>query len=115
MGPGMALDRKASEISDDGAHPAIWVLPAALQQLVECGDAELVDELITIFQSDTRERLETLRQFVTAVDLPNVATEAHSIKGSTIQIGANRMAAWCWQVELAAKKNIPADLPNLFD
>lgn len=109
----MPLDSKnmgsdvGSEFSD------VWVLPAALQQLEECGEAELVEELIGIFQTDTASRLEVLARAVEASDYPVARQEAHTIKGSALQVGAIRMAEICRQMEMEARKPLPEELAPL--
>jgi HPt (histidine-containing phosphotransfer) domain-containing protein len=107
--PFKSLERTpASEIS------AVWVLPPALQQLEECGEADLVQELIVMFQTDTAERLEILRTAVAAADYPAARLEAHTIKGSALQVGANRVADVCRQMEAEARKPQPTELLALF-
>lgn len=98
----------AGEFSD------VWVLPSALQQLEECGEAPLVEELIGIFQTDTASRLETLARAIEAADYPAARTEAHTIKGSSLQVGANRVAELCRQIEMGCKNVPPPDLEPIF-
>jgi HPt (histidine-containing phosphotransfer) domain-containing protein len=78
--------------------------------LVECGDAELVEELIAMFQTDTSSRLEVLRHAVAARNNGVVGAEAHTIKGSAMQVGANRLAEFCRQMELGVRQTPPVDL-----
>ena len=94
--------------------PAVWVVPTALRQLVECGDGEWVEELIAEFQTDTASRLDLLSQAVANADCEAVRRIAHSIKGSAAQIGANRLADVCRQMELEGAKVQPVDLVRLF-
>ena len=98
----MAIDSKGMNTRSE--FPDVWVLPAALRQLAESGEGELVDELIAIFQTDTAERLQLLACAIEAADYPTVRLEAHTIKGSALQVGANRMAELCRQVEMEARK-----------
>ena len=91
-----------------------WVLPAALRQLEECGEAVLVEELIAIFQTDTASRLELLAHAVETADYSTVRTEAHTIKGSALQVGAVQVADVCRTIEIEARKPQPADLGPLF-
>ena len=93
--------------------PAIWVMPVALRQLAECGDSELVEELFTLFQTDTAERLERLEGALAQHDFPGVSTEAHTIKGSAVQVGAIRVADYCRQIELEVKRPRPVELMRL--
>jgi HPt (histidine-containing phosphotransfer) domain-containing protein len=90
-----------------------WVLPAALQQLQECGEELLVEELIDIFQTDTALRLEVLRRAVETADLTTTRTEAHTIKGSALQVGAVKVADVCREMEIEARQVQPAELATL--
>jgi HPt (histidine-containing phosphotransfer) domain-containing protein len=90
------------------------MFPESLRLLAECGESGLVDEIIVIFQSDTASRLEVLGRAVAAVDLAVVRAEAHTIKGSAMQVGAGRMAELCKQMELEARKTPPLELFSLF-
>jgi HPt (histidine-containing phosphotransfer) domain-containing protein len=110
----MPLDTKSNGINMGSDSPVVWVVPEALQQLVECGDTELVEELIAIFQSDTTARLEVLRRAIAAGDWAAVRVEGHTIKGSAVQVGANCVAEACRQLELEARKSAPLDLEWLF-
>jgi HPt (histidine-containing phosphotransfer) domain-containing protein len=106
----MPLDTKNMGINMGSDFPAVWVVPEALQQLVECGETDLVDELLTIFQSDTASRLAVLGRAVGAGDVATVKAEAHTIKGSAVQVGANRVAEACLQMETEARKSPPTEL-----
>lgn len=92
----------------------IWVLPPALQELSDCGETELVEELITTFEVDTESRLKILRAAVRGGQYPTVKVEAHTIKGAAAQVGAIKVAECCLQVELEALKPAPTDLEGRF-
>src|ERR1700689_1774039 len=106
----MPLDTKNVAIDMGGDLTAVWAVPEALRQLVEYGDTELVDELIAIFQTDTASRLEVLARAVAAGDWATVRAEAHTIKGSSVQVGANRVAEACRQMETEARKSPPMEV-----
>jgi len=110
----MPLDTKTMATSTGSEISAVWVLPAALQQLQECGESALVEELIVIFQTDTADRLEVLARAVEAADYAATRQEAHTIKGSALQVGAIRMADVCREMEVEARKPAPEELPRLF-
>jgi len=114
FGAHMQLDSKNLEINIGGNFSDAWVLPPALLQLQECGEAELVEELMDIFQIDTAERLELLGRAVESGNYSTAGQEAHTIKGSALQVGAVRVADVCRQMELEARKPQPADLRPLF-
>jgi histidine phosphotransfer protein HptB len=114
LGPRMQLNRKGMESSIGSEFSDAWILPAALRQLEECGEAVLVEELIAIFQTDTTSRLELLARAIETADYSAVRTEAHTIKGSALQVGALRVADVCRTLELEARQPQPTDLGRLF-
>ncbi|HEX3742620.1 MAG TPA: Hpt domain-containing protein [Bryobacteraceae bacterium] len=114
LGSDMPLDSKIMEWDPGSNAPDAWVLPAALQQLQECGEESLVEELIEIFQTDTASRLELLARAVQTADYTTARQEAHTIKGSALQVGAVRFGDICRQMETEARKPEPVDLNPLF-
>jgi HPt (histidine-containing phosphotransfer) domain-containing protein len=92
------------------ANAAVWAVPEALQQLADGGDGELVEELIAMFQTDTASRLQVMQQAVGIQDFATVSAEAHTIKGSSLQMGADQLAELCRQMEQESRKAMPADL-----
>jgi HPt (histidine-containing phosphotransfer) domain-containing protein len=92
----------------------VLVLPAAFRQLLDGGESSLVEELIVIFQEDAAERLSLLARAVDAADYSTIRQEAHTIKGSALQVGANRVAEASRQVEVEARKPEPENLVPLY-
>jgi len=92
----------------------LWVMPAALRQLQECGETELVEELLVIFESDSVARLEVLAHAVEGADYATARQEAHTLKGSALQVGAVRFAEACRQMEMEARKELPSNLTALY-
>jgi len=80
-----------------------WSLPEALQQLAIDGEREIVAEVLTLFQSDTESRLQELRGAVESGDRKRVRAQAHSLKGSAVQVGANSLAEACREMEMTAE------------
>jgi HPt (histidine-containing phosphotransfer) domain-containing protein len=67
--------------------------------MAEGGDAEIVQEVLTAFQTDTATRLKSLQESLAAGDTAQIRTQAHSIKGSASQVGAMGIAALCQRIE----------------
>jgi HPt (histidine-containing phosphotransfer) domain-containing protein len=109
----MPLDTQGSGLNAGCDSPVVWEFPEALRLLAECGDTGLVEELVAIFQADTIARLKVLGRAVAAGDLDVVRAEAHSIKGSALQVGAGRVAELCKQMEIEARKPAPQELFSL--
>jgi len=84
--------------SDESGHAA-WIPPSILLEAIG-GDDKLIVELIDAFHEDTETRLAVMRAAIEAADRPLLRREAHSIKGSAQQIGAQEIAATCEQIEL---------------
>ena len=101
------------DVPNNGELSGVWVLPAALLQLQECGEEVLVEELIEMFQADTVSRLDLIRKAVQTADCRIAATEAHTIKGSALQVGAVKVADVCLQIEIAAREGRCAGLASL--
>ncbi len=79
------------------------VISERLAQLrEECG-AEMVAGFIEVFVGDTSKRLTRLRDLTAQQDSTAVEREAHSLKGSCANLGAERMASLCEQLEAEAE------------
>jgi HPt (histidine-containing phosphotransfer) domain-containing protein len=78
-----------------------WAPPRLLRELAASGSG-LEAELIEAFKTDTAIRLEHLRQAIASADAARLRREAHTIKGSAWQMGADSMASLCQEIELAA-------------
>jgi HPt (histidine-containing phosphotransfer) domain-containing protein len=90
-----------------------WVLPDELLQLAEYGQKEVVQEVLTIFQSDTAQRLVKVQTAAAAGHRPEVRSQAHAMKGSAAQVGAPTMAALCQTLESQALTAEKAELDGL--
>src|SRR5450432_233010 len=80
----------------------MWHLPEMLREIEEAGDDSIVLELIDSFQNDTTSRFERLHDAVARLDAASVKAEAHSIRGSARQMGAESLADLCQAVEAGA-------------
>jgi HPt (histidine-containing phosphotransfer) domain-containing protein len=85
-------------------NKTMWQLPEALREIEEAGDDSIVLELIDSFQDDTASRFERLHAAVARFDAATVKAEAHSIRGSARQMGAEALGASCQVVEAGAPK-----------
>jgi HPt (histidine-containing phosphotransfer) domain-containing protein len=86
----------SSIINNDGRS---WAFPEALQQLLGAGEEEFLAELIEVFKSQTRIRMRLLREAVDNGRLDEARAQAHAIKGGSSQVGADRLAAACFEIE----------------
>jgi HPt (histidine-containing phosphotransfer) domain-containing protein len=79
---------------------ATWSPPEMLQELAGL-DCDLISELIQSFTADVAHRLEQIRAAMTQADFAMLRSQIHSIKGSSKQMAADRVASVCEQIEAA--------------
>jgi CheY-like chemotaxis protein len=73
--------------------------PEVLANLRDLGDAELLAELAGMFFDDASSRLEELRGAIGTGDAAGVGRVAHTLKGSSGNMGATRMSAICAELQ----------------
>lgn len=87
--------------------PASVVLdPAALDQLRALqrpGRPNLVARVIQLFRTDGPQRLASMQSAATEEDWPRLRREAHTLKSSAANLGAQRLREACAIVETDAK------------
>jgi two-component system, sensor histidine kinase and response regulator len=88
---------------------------AAIDNLLELGGSELLSELAETFSGDTGSALPALRAAATAGDARSVERIAHSLKGSSGSIGAQRMSATCAELQDAGALGDIPSVPGLLD
>lgn len=72
---------------------------AAIENSRELGGDEMLSELTRIFFADTGSNLAALNKSVKESDVASVERIAHTLKGSSSNMGATRMAAICDQLQ----------------
>jgi CheY-like chemotaxis protein len=77
---------------------------AALRQLQDPGGEDVLVELFSLFRTETTPLLSTLRDAAARCDAEGVRQAAHSIKGSSANLGARPLAELCAQVEALARQ-----------
>ena len=116
------VPRENGGIPDDGAQEAApggnggGVLdPEVLANLRDLGDAELLTELAGMFFDDATSRLGELREAVEAGDAAGVERIAHTLKGSSGNMGAARMSAICAELQEVGGSGDLARAPGLLE
>jgi HPt (histidine-containing phosphotransfer) domain-containing protein len=82
----------------------VWSMTSELAELAEC-DPGMISDLFTLFLEDSAGRLQILSVACNAGDHRIVHAQAHSLKGSSLQIGAAGLGSLCAALELS---NTPA-------
>src|SRR5450432_1195789 len=78
-----------------------WSPPASLLDAAS-DDEGLIDDLIDVFSTDSDARLEQMREALATLNFPRLRFEAHTIKGSARQVGADAVAEACQEIEIAS-------------
>ena len=86
---------------------------AATENLLELGGAEMLSELSEIFFADAKSVLTVIREAVEDGEAPTVARAAHTLKGSSGNMGALRMARICAELEAAGSAGDLSRAPAL--
>lgn len=75
--------------------------PAALDRMLDVtgGDAEFLDELVATYLEDAAVQLAAMRAAAEAGSVEAMVRPAHSLKGNSASVGAERLAEQCRQLE----------------
>ena len=88
----------AGEAAADHSEDAVD--ETALAALLDMtGDAVIVQELIDVYLTDTAERVVSIREAAARGDIATVRRIAHTLRGSSVSIGARELAAVGHRVE----------------
>jgi HPt (histidine-containing phosphotransfer) domain-containing protein len=93
---------------------AVWRPPAELCQMAREESADFMNGLFRAFREEASSRIDGMTAAVLKGDTGRIRGEAHSLKGSSAQIGARELAALCQRMEqLADQEFSPGTLPLL--
>jgi HPt (histidine-containing phosphotransfer) domain-containing protein len=87
--------------------------PEAIANLRDLGGADFLREIVGIFLSDTPTRLLELDQSLQTGDLQRFARAAHSIKGSSSNLGATALMQAADRLETKARQSLAGVEPDL--
>jgi len=79
------------------------------------GDAELLQEIVTIFMQTGKEQIAILADSVAAGDIKDVVIKAHGMKGGASNFCARRFVAAALRLELQAKSGTLDGATELLD
>ncbi|MDH3716115.1 MAG: ATP-binding protein, partial [Gammaproteobacteria bacterium] len=110
----LALRLEANAQPGVDSSPATPLNSAELARLREL-DSEFADRLGEIFIQDTRERLQRLRDALTAHAVEALTREAHALKAGCLQVGAVTMVGICEELDQRARGTGLEDAESLLD
>lgn len=79
----------------------------ALQELAGEDDPDLVSDLVSLFLSDSKERMSEIAKDTGAPELEPVGRAAHALKSSSANIGALAFSRVCAELEALARSEAP--------
>jgi two-component system, sensor histidine kinase and response regulator len=101
-------------VPPDDPAPQLAAFDRALALSFMGDDEELLDELVLRLRDTAPSLLQRMRDGVASGALPAVALAAHSLRGSSSQLGALATAAACRELETAAEtEDLAAVTPAL--
>jgi len=109
------MEHRAASTWESAGARNIWVLPGDLQQLIGEGAEDLVAEVMTTFRADTAARLAVLQEVIASGNSSLLRAEAHALKGSAAQVGAEGMARLCREMEERAASGAIVELNSLLN
>jgi HPt (histidine-containing phosphotransfer) domain-containing protein len=89
--------------STDSENPLL----ARLQDLVRETDFEFVLELIDIYLNETPKQIQTIMAAINEQNLSSLTIAAHTLKGSSLNLGAKQLGALCFKLEGLGRSGQP--------
>jgi HPt (histidine-containing phosphotransfer) domain-containing protein len=89
--------------SADSENPLL----ARLQDLVRETDFEFVLELIDIYLNETPKQIQTMMAAINEKNLASLTIAAHTLKGSSLNLGAKQLGALCFKLEELGRSGQP--------
>jgi HPt (histidine-containing phosphotransfer) domain-containing protein len=81
-----------------------------LQELVQETDFEFVIELVDIYLNETPTQIQTMVKALHTQDHHMLTIAAHTLKGSSLNLGAKRLGAACFRLEELGRSGIPISI-----
>jgi two-component system sensor histidine kinase/response regulator len=105
----------AGDGSATGEDPLDRGVLAGLRELQEEGEPDILIELIELFLTDVPPQLVALKEALEAGDARSVGRVAHTLKGSSGNMGATRMTTICSELEAVGASGDLSRAPELLE
>jgi HPt (histidine-containing phosphotransfer) domain-containing protein len=76
---------------------------------------DVVAELVSLFERDSRSQVERMRVHLDTQDMGGVGEAAHALKGACLAVGARRVANLCKSLEIASRSDASQTTAQLVD
>ncbi|MFY9222969.1 MAG: Hpt domain-containing protein [Blastocatellia bacterium] len=83
------------------------------QYLDENQSTELFVEIVSIYLTETQERLDQLEQAIKGLDAKEIMLVAHNLKGISSTLGVVKLASFCIELENLAPESISTEASNI--
>jgi len=90
----------ATCVDQNASRTSVWSLTAELREIATT-EPGILPELVSLFIDDSAARLQKLSSACFRQDFTVVRAQAHSLKGSALQMGAASLASLCAALESA--------------
>jgi len=97
----------------DFSHYTVWNKADALERLMN--NETLLSKVTALYLSSTPAQLESLKQAAVSGDFSAVQAEAHTLKGTSGNIGAEQLMALFAALEVAAKEHNSSEINALIN
>lgn len=84
-----------------------------LKEMTSGADPNFFSQVIQMFIDQSTEIVEQLSLLLPIMDLPQMASLAHKLKGSALNLGANKMAETCRLIEIRGKELSSSGISDL--
>ena len=91
-------ERVIATCGEQKSRAAVWSLTTELREIMDV-DPAMMPDLVSLFLDDSTARLQTLNTACVRQDFKTVCAQAHSLKGSALQMGAGSLASLCALLE----------------
>jgi hypothetical protein len=108
---------KPPDQSESAPAADIVIDPERFEMLRELdgGDGQLLSEIVNEYVADSSRSLDTLREAIAEGDPQAAEREAHTLKGSSANLGAVRVADICAQLEALGRARALGRAPDLVE
>ena len=79
------------------------------------GDMEMYDETMSDFLDEVEDKIESIKSYKDACDMPNYAIQVHSLKSDSKYLGFTTLAELSYNHEMASKGNDVDFVNNNFE
>ncbi len=97
------MDEKTTTVTNNGNATLYEPTLMKLKEMTSGADPTFFNQVIKMFVDQSSEIVEQISGLLPVMDLPQMASLAHKLKGSALNLGANKLAETCRIIEIKGK------------